>query len=101
LRQLAVIALDLLNVVEPDPDLEPDADAEDTATERHGFGFVASGPDDEEDDAPREDDDPREENGDLEPSLGWTIGGKIASGNDNHDLDCDDDPAERGEPAHG
>ena len=48
LRQLAVIAIDLLDVVTPDPDLEPDADDERTANERHGQGFTAAGgfPDD-------------------------------------------------------
>jgi hypothetical protein len=52
---------------------------------------VASGSDDEEDDARLEDDDPGEENADEEPFLDWTIGGLTASGNDHHSLHCEDD----------
>jgi hypothetical protein len=57
LRQLAVIAIDLLNVVEPDPDLEPD--------------------------------------GGEEPSLGWSVDGATASGNDFHNLDAEEDIADQ------
>jgi hypothetical protein len=65
LRDLATLAMELLDVVEPDPDLEPDADTELTANERQGAGFTAAGgfPDDAEDNG----DD--EENGDEEPDV--------------------------------
>ncbi|WP_238121746.1 MULTISPECIES: hypothetical protein [unclassified Xanthobacter] len=44
----------------------PDADREFTSLERHGSGFVYSGPDDCEMNGDEDDDD-----GDTEPSLGW------------------------------
>jgi hypothetical protein len=65
LRQLAVIAIDLLNVVELDPDLEP---------------YLADARSDLE-----------EDNADKEPSLGWTVDGRTASGSDFHDLDAEED----------
>ena len=57
LADLAALTIDLLDVVEQDPDLE--------------------------------------DGGDEEPSLGWLHDGRIASGNDNHDLDCEEDIADR------
>lgn len=63
LQDLATIALDLLDVVEPDPDLEPV--------------------------------------GDEEPSFGWTADGCTASGNDFHNLDFEQDLADRGVPITG
>ena len=37
-----------------------------------------------------------EPDADSEPSLGWTLGGLTASGNDHHNLDCKADEAEHG-----
>jgi hypothetical protein len=57
LADLAALTIDLLDVVEKDPDLEG--------------------------------------GGDEEPSLGWLHDSRSASGNDNHDLDCEEDIADR------
>jgi hypothetical protein len=55
LRDLATLAMEFLDGVEPGPDLEPV--------------------------------------GDEEPSLGWTVDGRTASGNDFHNLDFEQDLA--------
>jgi hypothetical protein len=76
LADLATLTIDLLDVVKPDPDEEEDIPLEDGG-----------------DDEPEVDDEP---DADSEPSLGWTLGGLTASGNDHHNLDCEADEAEHG-----
>ena len=58
-------------------------------------GLVEPDPDGEED-IPPEDGGDDEPDADSEPSLGWTLGGLTASGNDHHNLDCEADEAEHG-----
>lgn len=81
LRQLAVIAIDLLDVAEPDPDLEPTGDDEPDLAGSHT--------------------DLEGDTADEEPSLGWLHDGHLARARGLRDLDCEEDIAHRLHDADG
>jgi hypothetical protein len=81
LADLASLTIELLDVVEPDPDEEDDAPAEPVG--------------DDEPDLAGSHTDLKGGTADDEPSLGWLLDGRLAPARGLRDLDCEDDIADR------